>query len=235
MSNRLPSTSSLPRLRAYVVNAIAALLALLGKKEAAPLVEPWLALKKRIEDERAERERLHDAVIEARAEVRVADSLWDNTTGRLSSSAWNLSGSKKNAPPYSTLFGAVTAAVARSFGPHKAAALGARLLARLKELAMAALSPLQAELEGANARLETAGAARTEATEKELTADIRRVRLLGDVERQIALTEAELLHLMPGRGDLVRAVLSDEEDDRPRRGDAEEPAAPEAPEEPAPG
>ena len=113
--------------------------------------------------------------------------------------------------------GTVSAAEAADLGAHKAKAFGELSLekARLLHEAQPALeAPVEAFRRAQEALVE-ATSRWDDAEVQAAVHDVARRQLLARVERQIALTEVSVLTALPGRRDLVRAVLAT--DSRRRR------------------
>lgn len=221
--------TSFGRLRRYASQVIGGLSA---RPALAPLAEDWRTTQARIVAAREEREQADDQVLFADAKVRVEDADFDAAATGLSGKSWLLSGKKKVNEPHATLFAKLTADDIKRLGVVKASTEGRRLVKQAKVLGNADLEPELASFEVATEALIAAGAA-VEAADDGLFAPRQaKNKLVRELNRQIAVTEAAILTAFPGRRDLVSAILTPWFERRARRstntGDAgsTEPAEP---------
>lgn len=203
----LPKTASLEWLITYVVGTGAGLAA---REDLASLAKPYDKLLEKLRKERDDRDAARFAAVRASAVVRVLDASFDDTVGRLSTEALAEARADEKASPYAPLFGSVKASEARNFGAARAVAFGQDLLAKLKELAVARLNPIAAALSKLVGKLDSAQETRAKAEDAAALFDIRRARLVEEIEKQVALTAIDVFKAAPGDKGLVAAVLSPE-------------------------
>lgn len=236
MSLALSNTSSLERLRLYVVGVIAGLLALqrlraLEVPGMEPLEGPWIETflgkwrgeKAQIAGAITARDADRDRDEETSATVRVFDVQWDATVRRLSGLAFLVSGKKEEAEPYALLFGGVKARDLTSLGPAKAGVAGLELVAKVNAWGGAELTPLAAALDKQTKALVAADEEDAVAEAQAATHEVERVKTLRRLERLRDETEAQLLVKFPGRKDLVKSVLAFEADRRAKKQDEDAP------------
>lgn len=196
------------------------------------LTERWVAFRDGVREERAELEVLREAEIEAAAVVSVMHTAFDRDVTVLSGESYLAAGKDASAEPYKSLFGAAPAAKAETLGPDNAVKQGERTVRRSQELAVPRLEPATAALAASTANLGAAhvsfvarlrpsralatstanlGAAHADKRGAEeaidsfgLRAGARRTR----IQDLISETERDILALLPGRKNLVHAVLS---------------------------
>lgn len=174
----------------------------------APHAVEWETMRQTARAARDARDDDRYARIEASAVVRVRDYRWDRSVVDLSGRAFLASDKKAKQPPYSVLFGKVKADQATNLGPAKATVYGKNLVAKSRELAHPELGASTDAVEEANGQLAAAHDQRAEAVEALSIHDIRRLKLVRDVEELIAATELKILTEYVGEGEYVRAILS---------------------------
>jgi len=213
MSYTLDPKSSIEALLDYVAGAAAAVQAL---PATAHLVEPFLVVRKDLQDARDKRDEARFAHKCASAVVRVHDALWDEAILTLSGEAFLAAGKDAKASPYAPLFGTMKASEAQELGPAKALVFGGSVVSKARELAHPRLEAATAALAKAGQDLQQAASARDTAREQAELHELRRSRLVYGVEIAVAHCEVEILQRFPGRRDLVRAMLAPEKPARVR-------------------
>lgn len=204
MPFKLPKTSSLHVLFDYTLRVEASLLA---EEETTALAAPWSALQTRVKEARDAREAGTRALAIAQGKIRAADVKWDRLIVNLSGLAYFHAGKDAKALPYSRLFGTIKADDMRQFGATKAAACGRQLVSDIQQLNHEALNPLGTRLAQVNEKLVSADEQRTEQKNAFRKHELVRQELLSAIEKQITLTEIELLKLEYDRI-AVRTYLS---------------------------
>lgn len=207
MAYQLPETASLESLTEYAGGVAAGLQAL----ALDPAVSgQWLEHRKTLKTARDLRDDARFELRCASAVVQVRDAQWDKAVGDLSGHAFLAAGKKADAEPYATLFGATKAAEAQKLGPEGAAHFGHGLVAKGQALGVDGLAKQLHDVAHATADLEEAGQLRVAAEQAAGLHEIERKKLHAATEALIATTEATILAKLPGRNDLVRAVLAPE-------------------------
>jgi hypothetical protein len=191
----------------------AAGLEVLGRRKGvgealAPSIASWKELVAGLEGEAAEQRLLERALRYARADVNITDADWDSAIGSLSGEAYLAANKKSDKPPYSGLFGVVTAQKAKRLGPAKATSFGAGIVEKAKALGHERLGTATIAVEAANAALAEAHQGRVAAESALAVFGVRDHQRRSRIEALIAATEIEILRAFPGRDDLVRGVLS---------------------------
>ena len=110
--------------------------------------------------------------------------------------------------PHADMFGTLPAAELKQLGPARAAAAAELILAKGAMLNNPDLGASLAELAQATEKLKAADTDRSVARKQVLLLDITRAEQVDAVEHAMAHTEVQILTKMPGRKDLVRALLA---------------------------
>lgn len=197
--------TSYGRLRRYTSQVIGGLEA---RQELATLAPEWRAMQARIVEGRAERERADDQVLFVDAKARVEDADFDRATTGLSGKSWSLSGKNKANEPHATLFGKLTAADIKRLGVVKASTEGRRLVKQSKALGNPDLEPELGAFETATEALIAVTAAIEAADDGLFAPRQAKNKLVRELNRLVAVTEANILMAFPGRRDLVSAILA---------------------------
>ncbi|MEK7705577.1 MAG: hypothetical protein AAB426_11510 [Myxococcota bacterium] len=205
MSYQIPDNASLERMMDYTTGVVASLSAM---PETAALVKPWQPVAEKLRAERDARDTTRAAQLAAAAKVRVCDARWDAVVTELSGRAYLAGGKDAMKEPYVSLFGSVRAADATALGPYKATVFGRKLLARLGELGHTDLKDMTAALASINTELERAATGRTEMAEKAAAHEVRRHKLVEEIEALVAQTEVGVLTALPGKSTISRTMLS---------------------------
>lgn len=190
MPFKLPKNAGLSVCMEYVLRVEASLLA---EEETKELATPWTALYMRSKEARDKREAGSREVAIAIGKGKAADVKWDRAVIDLSGLAYFHAGKDAEKLPYSRLFGTIKANQMRMFGMAKALSTGKQLLTDLQQLADPALQPAQEKLQKANDALGTSETAKSDAKRAFRQHELVRQELVEDIEKQIILTEIELL------------------------------------------
>lgn len=218
MPFKLPKTASLAVCAEYVLRVEASLLA---ETETQELATPWTVLQTRVKEARDKREAGERTLAIMAGKVRAADVKWDRVVLDLSSTAFFHAKKDAKALPYARLFGTIKATDMRKMGASKSVGYGKQLLTDLQQLDHEALAPHQEKLQKANDNLMAADTLRDDAKRAFRSHDLTRQALIEEIEKQIILTEIELLKQEYDRI-AVRAFLSPYESEATDE-DADEP------------
>lgn len=205
MSYHIPDKASIESLIDYMAHAAAALASF---DETAALVAPWKELTTKLRAARDERDNDSWSYLGASARVGAWDARWDASVTTISGLAYAAAGKDVTSEPYVSLFGNVRAADATRMGAYKATMFGSKLLAKAKEQNHPALRDATAQFAPINAALEKAAHARRDAAEKMAVHDVKRYKLIDEIEQLIAKTEIGVLTAFPGQRKIVQAMFS---------------------------
>lgn len=169
----------------------------------------WLSMEERFRIElqvTATAER--DARVK-RGRVRAADVRFDSAAARLGAEVQLASGNNPKNPPYSTLFGSVTVAKARDFGPKRAGLWGRTISTKAFALDDAFAGAAH-RVDVFSRLLEIVGDERDDLAIARAEAQVRRIKLHAELEELVARTDREINAFLPRTEakDVVRELLS---------------------------
>lgn len=220
----LPESWSLEVLRDYLRDVDAGCGALEDEKDAevgkkgAQVQKKVVAMIADVDAKIRERDASRQVTRRRRAVVRVKDALFDAAIGHFSGLAFLAAGKDRNAEPYETLFGTITAEDVKDMGPGRASSIGQDLVIKATSQQHPLLVPVLPSFESRVKGLETAGAERDAAARAELPHEIARGEALVAAEKATADWELDLrnaLRGVPGAKEIVRAILALPRDEKP--------------------
>lgn len=205
MATHLPENRAINAV-ADVCSAIAG--ALDSDPETQQLAPTWEGLTAKADTLAAARRTAERNLARARAKLHVADAKWDPEVGAFGRALVDQSGGKRDQPPYTRFFKAVTPSDAQTFGIDREVQHGKDWIA---ELARDPNEPLAKEwtprLSVATENLDTCSKNRGSALRAVALQDTAEELFIGDVNREIDILEGELLKLFPGQPKRVAAFL----------------------------
>ncbi len=222
MSYAMPADASLDALIDHTTSVIAALQA---TDEFADLAPQWLDLRNVLLGHRLHRDELRWTLLGAQRKVDYRDALWDAAVVELSGRAFLAAGKSADARPYADLFGTLPARELKSLGPARAAAAAELILAKAAVLNSPELGASAAAVAKATEKLKAADVDRAAARKSVLVLDITRAEQVDALELAMAHTEVQILTKMPGRNDLVRALLAPARKESAAKAEAAAPVA----------
>lgn len=205
VSYQVNESSSLERLIEIAQSLRARCVAVQASSE---IIGEWEAMLATLRTRRDERDEVRTARITASAVVDVADARLDEEFSLLSGNAFLAAGRDAKKAPYANLFGTVSADEGRRLGVHKAKVYAAGLTTKLKELDHPQLNSFVPRIERLASELRNAAAERDELDQKLSTHEIRRQRLVTEVEALIAKTGMYLAGRFSEQPQVVAAVLN---------------------------
>ena len=204
MSHQLPEGISIDSMIDYAVLVQAGLEA----EGLDAFVKTWEGVEAELVTARTERDAARKKVIKASAKVRVQKVHWREALTGVSGRSYELASKKAKDAPHGPLFSAIPAAKAKKFGAERAVDFGKTVVSKGYAFAMPALDERLKPFHTENQKLETVATGHSTAETEAETHEIARGQLVSKVEKQIAQTEADILGKLPGRNDLVQAILS---------------------------
>lgn len=173
------------------------------------LLPSWTSLENDLVEERATVAKEEREALVKRGRMRGGDSRFDPAVAALSASAYVAAGNNYQQPPYTTLFGSVSAKDAQRLGPVNAVKW-ARPVAEKAVGLDDALAPAALRLRTVADLLERLGTERDEVEVVRARAQARRIKLHARLEDLVAETERLILGFLPRveAKEVVRQLLS---------------------------
>lgn len=206
MATHLRDSTSIETI-ADVCDAIAA--GLESDPATSHLAGPWCRLTEKADGLAAEKRKLDRNSRRARARLAVADARWDSEVAAFGRAALDASAGNRSVPPYTRFFNKTTPSYAQAIGYERELALGRQWIAELQREPEEPLAKtFLPRLEAATQALQRAFDDRTAAVaayEKHRTSV---VLLVDAINRELDVTEGELLKLFPGQRARVGSYLA---------------------------
>lgn len=206
MATHLRDNSSIESI-ADVCDAIAA--ALESDPETCHLSAPWSALTARADELVLEKRKLNRNERRARARLLVADARWDSDVAAFGRAAVDASSGNRSAAPYTRFFNKTTPSAAQAFGYEREIALGRQWITELaREPSEPLAQAFAGRLEASTGNLAKAVEERAKGAAEFEPHRTSVVLLLDAVNRELDITEGELMKLFPGERKRVASYLT---------------------------
>lgn len=206
MATRIPEGSSI-RIVVEAVDATHAAIA--SDPETTALAQTWLALRDQADAQAKARNDADRALIRTRARLSVCDAKWDASVAAFGRAVVDVSGGRRDQPPYTRFFGKATPSAAQKFGIAREIEIARGWLV---ELARNPTEPLAQtwtpKMKAATDELEMAFNQRNDGLRAIEPLRAAVLLLIDDVNRELDRLEGDLKKTFPGAPERVASYLA---------------------------
>lgn len=172
------------------------------------LAPVWSGLTARADDLVLEKRKLERSLRRTRARLVVADARWDSEVAAFGRAVVDASSGSRTVPPYTRFFNKTAPSVSQTFGYEREIGLGHQWMTELnREPSEPLATTFIPRLENATGTLKKALEERTASVRAYEPHKTSVVLLLDAVNRELDITEGELLKLFPGERARVASYL----------------------------